>query len=224
MFVTPCITAAMRSRPAPVSTDGFGSGVSLPSAERSNCMNTRFQISTQRSPSASGEPGGPPATLGAVVVEDLAARAARARVSHLPEVVGAAVRLVVADAHDLVGGQPDHLVPEVVRLVVGRVDRDHEALRIDLQRARDEIPAEADRILLEVVAEREVAEHLEERVVARRVADVLEVVVLAARAHAALAGRRAHVVALVLAEEAVLELHHAGVREQQRRVVAGHER
>ena len=40
------MTAAMRSRPMPVSTEGFGSGVSLPSAERSYCMNTRFQIST----------------------------------------------------------------------------------------------------------------------------------------------------------------------------------
>jgi hypothetical protein len=29
----------------PVSIDPFGSGVSVPSSERSNCMNTRFQIS-----------------------------------------------------------------------------------------------------------------------------------------------------------------------------------
>ncbi len=77
---------------------------------------------------------------------------------------------------------------------------------------------------LEVVAEAEVAEHLEERVVARRVADVLEVVVLAACAHAALRARRALVAALVLAEEDVLELDHAGVGEEERRVVAGHER
>jgi len=41
-----------------------------------------------------------------------------------------------------------------------------------------ERPGEADRIVLEVVAEREVAEHLEERVVPERGADVLEVVVL----------------------------------------------
>ena len=55
------------------------------------------------------------------------------------------------------------------------------------------------------------------------VAHVLEVVVFAAGAHAALAGGGAHVVALVAAEEAVLELHHAGIGEQQRRVVARHE-
>jgi hypothetical protein len=34
--------------PAPVSTDGLGSGTRVPSACRSNCMNTRFQISRNR--------------------------------------------------------------------------------------------------------------------------------------------------------------------------------
>ena len=47
---------------------------------------------------------------------------------------------------------------------------------------------------------------------------------LTARAHAALRTGRADVVTLVLPEEHVLELHHAGVREQQRWIVAGHER
>ena len=58
----------------------------------------------------------------------------------------------------------------------------------------------------------------------RGIADVLEIIVLAARSHAALARWRALVVALLLAEEHVLELHHAGVGEQQRRIVPGHER
>ena len=93
-----------------------------------------------------------------------------------------------------------------------------------LERAGEELPGEADRLALEVVAEAEVAEHLEERVVARGVADVLEVVVLAAGAHAALRARGARVGALLRAEEDVLELDHAGVGEQQRRVVARHQR
>ena len=54
---TPCSTAAMRSSPAPVSMLGLGSGVRVPSAAWSNCMKTRFQISTNRS----SEPSlGPP--------------------------------------------------------------------------------------------------------------------------------------------------------------------
>src|SRR5581483_894112 len=53
---------------------------------------------------------------------------------------------------------------------------------------------------------------------------VLQIVVLAAGAHALLAAGGALVAALVAAGEHVLELHHAGIGEQQRRVVAGHQR
>src|SRR5579863_6351922 len=57
-----------------------------------------------------------------------------------------------------------------------------------------------------------------------RVADVLEIVVLAAGANTALAGGRAQIIALLTPEEHILELHHPGVREEQRRVVRRHER
>jgi len=43
-----------------------------------------------------------------------------------------------------------------------------------------------DRVALEIIAEREVPQHLEERVVPGGVADVFEVIVLAAGAQAAL--------------------------------------
>src|SRR5205085_5742193 len=62
------------------------------------------------------------------------------------------------------------------------------------------------------------------RVMARGVADVLEIVVLAAGAKRALRSRRTLVRPLVLAEEHVLELHHPGVDEQQRGIVRRHER
>ena len=77
---------------------------------------------------------------------------------------------------------------------------------------------------LEVIAEGEVAEHLEEGVMPRSIADVVEVVVLAAGADALLAGGGADVIALLEAGEDVLELDHAGVGEHQRRVVARHQR
>ncbi len=50
----------MRSSPMPVSMDCMSSGRSVPSANCSFCMKTRFQISMKRSPSSSGLPGGPP--------------------------------------------------------------------------------------------------------------------------------------------------------------------
>src|SRR5205085_5631895 len=71
---------------------------------------------------------------------------------------------------------------------------------------------------LEVIAERKIPEHLEERVVARRLADLVEIVVLAAGAHALLRRRRALVRALLDAGEHVLELVH---RSEERRVGYG---
>ena len=58
----------------------------------------------------------------------------------------------------------------------------------------------------------------------RGVADIVEIVVLAAGAHAFLRGGGAHVGALLDAGEDVLELHHAGIGEHQGRVVARHQR
>ena len=88
----------------------------------------------------------------------------------------------------------------------------------------DQLPGELDRLRLEVVAEREVAEHLEEGVVARRRSDVLEVVVLAGHPQALLHRDGARVLGRRCAGEVVLELDHAGVGEQQRRVAVRHER
>ena len=55
----------------------------------------------------------------------------------------------------------------------------------------DQFPGEVDGFGFEVIAEGEIAEHLEERVMAARVADVFEIVMLAAGADAFLRGRRA---------------------------------
>src|SRR6185436_8754930 len=131
---------------------------------------------------------------------------------------------LVADADHALLRQADRLGPDLVGLVVGLVDRRPQLVRGQLVHLGEQFPGELDRVPLEIVAEGKVAEHLEEGVVPRGVADVLQVVVLAAGAHASLGGGRAVVGTLLLAEENVLELHHAGVDEQQRRVVCRHER
>ncbi|MNQ71228.1 hypothetical protein D3C85_858900 [compost metagenome] len=158
-----------------------------------------------------------------MIEEDLGARAARTGIAHGPEVVGGIGRtLVVADADHPLGRHADFLVPDLVGFVVVGVDGDPELVLRQFQPvvAGEEFPGEVDGIALEVIAETEVAQHLEEGVVTRGVTDVLQVVVLAAGAHALLAGGRTGVGALFQAEEAVLELVHPGVGEQQRRVVA----
>ena len=100
------------------------------------------------------------------VVVELAARAARAGVAHLPEVLLVAGR-DVPPAHDPLGRQADLIGPDRVRLVVIGVDGGRQARRVDPELAGQELPVPVDRLALEVVAERPVSEHLEEGVVAR---------------------------------------------------------
>src|SRR5207302_5333871 len=154
----------------------------------------------------------------ALVEVDLGARPTWAVVTHRPEVV------LLSQPQYAVVCEAGHLLPESERVVVVGEDRGREAPRVEPEVARQELPGEGDRLRLEVVAEGEVPEHLEEGVVARGPADVLEIVVLAARADALLAGGRAHVVAPFLTEEHGLELHHARVREEEGRVGSGDER
>ncbi len=164
----------------------------------------------------------PLAELGAAIEVDLAARPARSGVGHAPEVVIVALVGIAPARHALLGHA--HLAPQVPGLVVVRVGRRAEPLEGDLVFLGQQLDRPRDRLALEVVAEAPVAEHLEEGVVARSAADLLEVVVLAGHAQAALNVDGALVGARLGAGEHVLELDHARVGEEQRLVARGHQR
>ena len=153
----------------------------------------------------------------ALIDEDFRTWAARACVAHLPEIVRG------ADTDDAVVGEAGDLLPQAVRFVVIGVDGDQKLILRQRKFLGDQVPGQLDGAFLEVIAEGEVAEHLEEGVMPRGVADIVEVVVLAAGAHAFLRRRGAHVGPLLDAGEDVLELHHAGIGEHQGRVVARHQ-
>ena len=116
------------------------------------------------------------------------------------------------------------LAPQLGRLVVVGEHGDQQPLRVEREILGEQLPGEQDGALLEIIAEREIAEHLEEGVVARGVADIVEIVVLAAGAHAFLRRGGAQKFRLLGAGEHVLERHHAGIGEHQSGVVARHER
>jgi hypothetical protein len=143
---------------------------------------------------------------------DLGAGPTRSGVAHLPEV------LLLAEPEDPALGKPDLLVPNRVRVVVTLENRDDEPIRVQPVPVRQEVPCEVDRLGLEVVSEREVAEHLEEGVVSRALADVIEIIVLSRDPHALLRAGRSAVVPRLLPQEDPLELDHSGVREHERRI------
>jgi hypothetical protein len=118
-------------------------------------------------------------------------------------------------------GYARDLAPEPAGFVVRVVDGDVDPVGANAEPllARHPLPRVLDRLLLEVVAEREVAQHLEKGVVAGRVPHLLEVVVLAPGADAFLAGDGPAVVPPLQPLEHALELDHAGVGEQQGGIV-----
>ena len=121
--------------------------------------------------------------------------------------------------------QARDLPPKCPGLIISVMDGYPEPLRSDAQEgwAGDELPGVGDRIALEVIAEGEIPQHLEEGVMPLGVANLLEIVVLSPGPDALLTGGGPEVVALFLAQEDALELDHAGVGEQQGGIVGRHQ-
>ena len=131
----------------------------------------------------------------------------------LPEVI------LLAEAEDAVFGDADHVAPDGEGLVicggrlVAREDGRIEAIRLkaDPLGAGQEFPCPGNGLLLEVIAEGEVAQHLKIGAVAGGLADVLDV----AGADALLAGADPMTGRLHLTLEIGLHGRHAGVDQQQ---------
>ena len=157
------------------------------------------------------------------------ARAAGAGVAHHPEIV-----LLAAGAdvdHRVEASSVKESCPVAIGLLVKfaglalglvrLIDSGVDAFLGELPNPGNEFPGPLDGLLLEIIAEGPVPQHLEERVVVGVKADVFEVVVLAAGADALLGvgGPPRRVGALHLAEEDGHELVHAGVGEEEVRRV-----
>ncbi len=153
----------------------------------------------------------------AMIIENLGARAARACWPHLPEIVGC------GDADDPILRHA-HLFPNLKRLVIGMIDRGQKTFRVDIKILGDQFPCKGNGLFFKVITKREIPKHFEKRVMARRVADIIKVIMLAARAHTFLRRGGAWRVTMLKPCEDVFELHHARIGEHQSRVIARHKR
>src|SRR5262249_18902978 len=138
----------------------------------------------------------------AVIVENFRTRTAWPGFTHRPEII------VPGNPQDFFLRQPRDLAPQRERVVIVDINRDQEPIGRNREFLGHQPPRQLDRAFLEIVAEREIAEHLEKGVMARGIADIVEIVVLAAGADAFLRGDRARIGSLFEAGEDVLELHH----------------
>ena len=98
----------------------------------------------------------------AVVIVNLRTRPAGSRVAHRPEV------LVLVEAEDLFFRQADLVPPQDVGFVIFAENARDQTIAGNPQGLGHELPGVDDGVFLEVVAEGEVSEHLEEGVVPRR--------------------------------------------------------
>ncbi len=113
----------------------------------------------------------------ALIVMNFRTRATWAGLTHLPKIV------LFVQAKDAIARKSGDIPPQFFRIVIFPENRDVQLLfrKAEPIRSGDQLPGERYSILLEVIAEREIAEHLEKREVPARVADVLEIIVLSAR-------------------------------------------
>src|SRR3546814_19104805 len=80
-----------------------------------------------------------------------------------------------------------------------------------------------DRLFLEIVAEGEIPQHFKESMMPRRIADIVEVVVLAPPWHAFMRRHRGAVGAILQPCEALLDPYHSRVYDHQRRADIPHQ-
>ena len=153
-----------------------------------------------------------------VIVKDFRAGPARSGITHRPEIVRG------GDADDALLRQAGDLAPQIERFVVGVIDSDGELIRREAPFLGQQSPGMDDRLFLEIIAEREVPEHFKECMVARSIADIIQIIVLAPGADAFLRRDGARDRPGLEAREDVLERDHARIGEHQRRIIIRHQR
>ncbi len=154
----------------------------------------------------------------AKIVMDFGARSTWPGFTHLPEVV------FLVQADDSIGRDARTRTPQLSRRIVLAKNGDPEFVGGQAEFFCQKRPGIVDRFLLEVRAKGKIAQHLEKRLMPARMPDVIEVIMFAAGPNAFLAARGGVVGALFPPEKNVLELVHARIDKQQRRVLSRNQR
>jgi hypothetical protein len=132
----------------------------------------------------------------------------------LPEII------FLAELENTLRGDADFIVPDIPGFLIVQIDGRIQAFWVESHGLREEFPCPRNGLLLEIVAEGEVAEHFKECAVTGCFADVLKI----ARTDALLAGRHAAARRDLLSGKIRLQRSHAGIDDQQAVVIVRDER
>ncbi len=113
-----------------------------------------------------------------MVEKDFGTRTAGAGIAHGPEIVGG------RNADDFFIAQAGNFFPKGVGLIILGIDGNQQLVFRQAIIPGNQVPGILNGVFLEIIAEGEVAEHLEEGVVPGGIADILQIIVLATGTHA----------------------------------------
>ena len=122
---------------------------------------------------------------------------------------------IILQPDDAFIGYADDIVPDMIGFIIFRINGDPQLVSGQFQFFGKKFPGPGDDFFLEVIAKREVAEHLEIRLMPGRMADVLDII----RTDALLTRRDPLGRRFLLAREEGLERGHTGTDQKQGRVV-----
>ena len=160
---------------------------------------------------------GPTRLVRAQIDMDFRAAPARPLVAHHPEVI---FRVSI---EDVIRIDARFRFPQSGRLRIGRqtqcivalVHGSVQPVRSQPEYVHEQLPGPPDGFLLEIIPERPVAQHLEERMMVRIETDLFEIVVLSGYPETFLGVHGPAVVPLACSKKNILELVHPGIREEQ---------
>ena len=154
-----------------------------------------------------------PGWTGAQVIVQFRSGSTGSGVSHRPKV------LLLTHLKDALFRYTHPVSPKLQSLSVFSIDGDVKTIPGKFVDLRAQFPGALDGFFLEIVAKREIAEHLKEGVVLAGAAHSLQIIMFSAHAHAFLTACGPFVVALFQAQENILELVHSRVDKKQSRIV-----
>ena len=153
-----------------------------------------------------------------VVIKNFRTGAAGPGISHRPEIV------FLAKSGKALWVYLNLIQPDAGSFIIIFKYGNPKFLRRQAKVFREKFPGKLDRLALEIIAKTEIPQHLEKGMVPGRVADVLQIVVLSPCPYAPLRTGGPGALPMLFTEERLFELHHAGIGEQQGRVVGRHQR
>jgi hypothetical protein len=144
-----------------------------------------------------------------MIVKNFGTGTTGAGIAHHPEIV------FLSQTRKPIRRDTDFVDPDIGGFIIVVKHRHPQFLFRQAELFGQKGPGKAYGIALEIVTKAEVAQHFKEGVMAGRVPDVLQIVVLATGPYHTLGGYGAAVRPMLLAKKYVFELNHAGVCEQQ---------